>query len=148
MVQSFRMNGGMHYGSDSTRASSHDRGGRSSDTPWSRDSESLRVLSKRCAIDRETVAKWKRRRSVVDLPTGPKEVHSTALSSDEEAIVVAFRRYRFRLLDDCLSALQPSIPHLTRSSVHRCLQQHGISRLPDVGGDKPASSSVARSLTR
>lgn len=41
-------------------------------------------------------------------------------------------------LDDCLYALQPTIPHLTRSSLHRCLQRHGISRLPDVEGDKPA----------
>jgi transposase InsO family protein len=39
-------------------------------------------------------------------------------------------------LDDCLYALQPTIPHLTRSSLHRCLQRHGISRLPDVEGDK------------
>lgn len=39
-------------------------------------------------------------------------------------------------LDDCLYALQPSIPHLTRSSLHRCLQRHDISRLPDVESDK------------
>ena len=39
---------------------------------------------------------------------------------------------------DCLYALQPTIPHLTRSSLHRCLQRHGISRIPDVDGDKPA----------
>ena len=32
---------------------------------------------------------------------------------------------------------QPAIPHLTRSSSHRCLQQHGISRLPDMDGAKP-----------
>ena len=37
-----------------------------------------------------------------------------------------------------LYALQATIPHLTRSSLHRCLQRHGISRLPDVEGDKPA----------
>ncbi len=30
-----------------------------------------------------------------------------------------------------------TILHLTRSSLHRCLQRHGISRLPDVDGDKP-----------
>ena len=30
------------------------------------------------------------------------------------------------------------IPHPTRSSLHRCLQRHGISRLPEVEGDKPA----------
>ncbi|MBN9066611.1 MAG: IS481 family transposase, partial [Rhizobiales bacterium] len=41
-------------------------------------------------------------------------------------------------LDDCLYALHPTIPHLTRSSLHRCLQRHGISRLPDVEGDRPA----------
>ncbi len=56
----------------------------------------------------------------------------------EEAIIVAFRKHTLPPLDDCLYALQASIPHLTRSSLHRCLQRHGISRLPDVEGDKPA----------
>jgi len=41
-------------------------------------------------------------------------------------------------LDDCFYALQPSLPHLTRSSLHRCLQRHGISRLREVEGEKPA----------
>jgi transposase InsO family protein len=49
----------------------------------------------------------------------------------------AFRRHTLLPLDDCLYALQPTIPHLTRSSLHRCLQRHGISRLPDMDGDKP-----------
>jgi hypothetical protein len=31
-----------------------------------------------------------------------------------------------------------TLPHLTRSALHRCLQRHGISRLPDMTGDKPA----------
>jgi transposase InsO family protein len=55
----------------------------------------------------------------------------------DEAIVVAFRRHTLLPLDDCLYALQPTIPHLTRSSLHRCLQRHEISRLPEVKGDKP-----------
>jgi transposase-like protein len=38
-------------------------------------------------------------------------------------------------LDDCLYALQATIPHLTRSSLHRCLQRHGISQLPKVEGE-------------
>ena len=75
---------------------------------------------------------------VADLPTGPKEPRSTVLSIEEEAIIVAFRRHTLLPLDDCLYALQPTIPHLTRSSLHRCLQRHGIGRLPDVEGDKPA----------
>jgi len=55
---------------------------------------------------------------------------------EEEAVIVAFRRHTLLPLDDCLYALQPTIPYLTRSSLHRCLQRHGISRLPDVEGDK------------
>ena len=35
--------------------------------------------------------------------------------------------------------LQETIPHLTRSALHRCLQRHGISWLPEVG-DKPKKS--------
>lgn len=49
---------------------------------------------------------------------------------------MTFRRHTLLSLDDCLYKLQPTIPHLTRSSLHRCLQRHGISRLPDVAGDK------------
>jgi transposase InsO family protein len=99
--------------------------------------ESLRQLAKRYGINPKTVAKWKKRPSVADLPTGPKEAKSTVLSVEDEAIVVAFRRHTLLPLDDCLYALQATIPHLTRSSLHRCLQRHGISRLPDVEGDKP-----------
>jgi hypothetical protein len=71
------------------------------------------------------------------LPTGPKAPKSTVLSGYDEAMIVAFRRHTLLPLDDCLYALQPTIPHLTRSSLHRCLQRHGISRLPEVEGDKP-----------
>ena len=100
--------------------------------------ESLRALARRYGINQKTVAKWKKRSSVADLPTGPKEPRSTVLSLEEEAIIVAFRRHTLLPLDDCLYALQPTIPHLTRSSLHRCLQRHGIGRLPDIEGDKPA----------
>ena len=106
--------------------------------------ESLRALAKRYGINPKTVAKWRKRASVVDLPTGPKEPRSTVLSVEEEAVVVAFRRYTLLPLDDCLYALQPTIPHLTRSSLHRCLQRHGISRLPETDGDKPLRSKFKR----
>src|SRR5579863_2312331 len=99
--------------------------------------ESLRALAKRYGINQKTVVKWKNRDSVADLPTGPKEPTSTVLSIEEEAIIVAFRRHTLLPLDDCLYSLQATIPHLTRSSLHRCLQRHGISRLPEVEGDKP-----------
>jgi len=100
--------------------------------------ESLRALAKRYGINPKTVAKWKKRTATADLPTGPKEARSTVLSVEDEAMIVAFRRHTLLPLDDCLYALQATIPHLTRSALHRCLQRHGISRLPDVEGDKPA----------
>ena len=84
------------------------------------------------------MAKWKRCTSVADLPTGPKDARSTVLTAEQEAVVVAFRRHTLLPLDDCLYALQPTIPHLTRSSLHRCLQRHGISRLPQVEGELTA----------
>jgi transposase-like protein len=99
--------------------------------------ESLRSLAQRYGVNPKTVAKWKKRAAVTDLPTGPKDPKSTVLSVEEEAIILAFRRHTLLPLDDCLYALQATIPHLTRSSLHRCLQRHGISRLPEVEGDKP-----------
>ncbi|EDQ03425.1 transposase (class I) [Sulfitobacter indolifex HEL-45] len=75
--------------------------------------------------------------TVEDMKTGPKEPRSSVLTEAEEAAVVTFRRHTFLPLDDCLYVLQPSIPHLTRSVLYRCLQRHGISRLPDIEGDKP-----------
>jgi len=78
------------------------------------------------------------------LKTGPKEPKSTGLSREEEAIIIAFRRHTLLPLDDCLYALQPTISNLTRSSLHRCLQRHGISRLPDVEGDKTAKKKFKR----
>ena len=51
---------------------------------------------------------------------------------------MTFRRHTLLPLDDCLYAPQATIPHLTRSSLHRCLQRHGIGRLPDVGSEKVA----------
>jgi hypothetical protein len=97
--------------------------------------ESLRALSNRYGTNQKTVAKWKKRSSVADLPTGPKEPKSTVLSIEEEAVIVAFRKHTLLPLDDRLYALQPTIPKLTRSSLRCCLQRHSIARLPDVEGD-------------
>ena len=112
--------------------------------------ESLRVLARRHGINpktvakRKTVAKWKKRPSVQDERTGPKPPRSTVLSREEEAIIVAFRRHTLLPLDDCLYALQATLPHLTRSSLHRCLQRHGISRRPNTDGDKPRRAQFKR----
>lgn len=102
------------------------------------------ALSRELGINVKTVAKWRKRETIEDRKTGPTEPSSTVLNTDEEAMIVAFRRHTLLPLDDCLYALQPSIPHLTRSSLHRCLQRHGISRLPEMEGDKPKRQKFKR----
>ena len=104
--------------------------------------ESLRALARRYGINQKTVTKWRKRTSVADERTGPKEAKSTVLTVEEEAVIVAFRRHTLLPLDDCLYALQATIPHLTRSSLHRCLQRHGIGRLPDVKGREGREEEV------
>jgi Integrase core domain len=98
---------------------------------------SLAKLAARYDLNPKTIAKWKKRAYVHDTPMGPKQPHSTVLTREEEALSVTFRRHTLLPLDDCLYALQSTIPHLTRSALHRCLKRHGISRLPAIEGDKP-----------
>ena len=102
--------------------------------------ESVRALARRFGISPTTVQKWRKRQTTADARMGPKELRSTVLAPEEEAIVVAFRRHTLLPLDDCLYALQPTIPHLRRSSLHRCFQRHDIARLPETDGDKPRRS--------
>ena len=95
---------------------------------------SLIALSKRHGVNPKTVAKWKKRTSVGDLPTGlptgPKDQHTLLPLFDNR------------------HALQATHPHLTRLSLHRCLQRHGISRLPEVTGDKAPSQQFQTYLLR
>jgi transposase InsO family protein len=99
---------------------------------------SLATLAKRYDLHPKTVTKWKKRSHVHDAPMGPKQCRSTVLTLEEEALIVAFRRHTLLPLDDCRYALQATLPRLTRSALHRCLQRHGISRLPDMAGEQPA----------
>lgn len=101
-----------------------------------RSTATITQLAEQYDINAKTVMKWRNRSSVDDLPMGPKQPRSTVLSPGEEALCIAFRKYTLLPLDDCLYALQATIPHLTRSALHRLFQRHGISRLPDMGGDK------------
>ena len=61
----------------------------SKDALWARfyGQESLKTLAKRCGINPKTVAKWRKRGSVAELPTGPKQPKSTGLSIEDEAII-------------------------------------------------------------
>ena len=105
--------------------------------------ESIAKLAKRFGINPKTVAKWKQRDSVKDLPMGPKRPRSTVFTEQEEMMMVAFRSKTLLSLDDCLYALQETIPHLTRASLHRCFKRHGVNRLPQ-SDSKPAKKRFKR----
>ena len=92
--------------------------------------ESSRALAARYGLNAKTVRKWRKRTTTADAPMGPKKPTSTVLTPAEEAIVVAFRQKTLLPLDDVLGCLRDAIPHLSRSALHRCLQRHGVSRLP------------------
>jgi transposase-like protein len=91
---------------------------------------STRSLAVRYGLNPKTVDKWRKRATTYDAPMGPKDPKSTVLTAAEEAIVVEFRRRTLLPLDDVLGCLKDTIPNLSRSALHRCLQRHGISRLP------------------
>ncbi len=92
--------------------------------------EGTRALAARYGLNPKTVAKWRGRTSTADAPMGPRQPRSTVLTEAEEAAVVEFRRRTLLPLDDVLGCLREAIPKLTRSALHRCLERHGISRLP------------------
>ncbi len=92
--------------------------------------ESTRALAARYGLNPKTVRKWRNQTTTADAPMGPKTPTSTVLAPAEEAIVVAFRQKTLLPLDDMLGWLRDTIPNLSRSALHRCLQRHGISRLP------------------
>lgn len=95
-----------------------------------RSQDSIAVLSKRYSLNPKTVRKWRNRETIEDAPMGPSSPHSTSMTPLQEAAAVAFRQKTLLPLDDCLHALQRTIPTLTRSSLHRLYQRHGISQLP------------------
>jgi transposase InsO family protein len=97
--------------------------------------ESTRTLAGRYGLNPKTVAKWRRRETTADAAMGPRDPHSTVLSPIEETMIVEFRRRTLLPLDDVMGCLREAIPKLTRSTLHRCLQRHGISRLPASGDE-------------
>src|SRR3712207_2478561 len=98
---------------------------------------STRALAARFGLNPKTVAKWRKRPTIADQPMGPRRPRSSVLTEVEEAVVVEFRRRTLLPLDDVLGCLREAIPALSRSALHRCLERHGISRLPQ--GEEKAS---------
>ena len=98
-----------------------------------RSKASIQELASRYDLNPKTVMKWRKRAFLYDAPMGPKVPRSTVLRRRGGSAAVAFRKHTLLPLDDCLYAL--TIPHLTRSSLHRLFQRHEISRLSAIEGE-------------
>ena len=70
--------------------------------------------------------KWKKRDFVHDAPRGENRRHSTVLSRQEEALIVAFRKHTLLPHGRLFILLTKTIPKLNRSNIYRCLKRHGI----------------------
>jgi transposase InsO family protein len=95
--------------------------------------DSARTLATRHQLIPKTVLEWRHRSTTRDAPMGSRHVHSAALTPLEElegAAIVEFRGRTLLPLDDVLGCLREQLSQLSRSARHRCLQRHGISRLP------------------
>jgi transposase-like protein len=97
--------------------------------------DSIAKLAARDGLNPQTIAQWQKRAGVHETPMGPKPPHATVLTQPEEPLIVTCRRQTLLPLDDDLQALPATIPHPTRSALHRCVKRHAISRLPASEGD-------------
>ena len=88
--------------------------------------ETTSTLARRYGLSRTTVTRWRRRTTTADAPMGPSAPHGTVLGPQEEAMVVD-RRRTLLPLDDVPGCLRDTIPTPTRSSLHRCLERHGVA---------------------
>src|SRR5260221_3562638 len=89
-----------------------------------RSKASIQELASLYDLNPKTVMKWRKRAFLYDAPIVPKLPRSTLLSAEEEALAVAYRKHTLLPPDDFRYVLQATIPHLTRSSLHRLFQLH------------------------
>ncbi|QRQ82364.1 hypothetical protein [Paralysiella testudinis] len=96
--------------------------------------ESIAALAKKYNINFKTVLYWKHADSVEDKKSGPKTRPSVLTELEQQAICTVRRHLRLSL-DELYIIFKPNIPKLSRSNLHRCLQHHGLSRLPKNESD-------------
>ena len=101
--------------------------------------ESTRALAKRFGVSELTIAKWRKRASVNDLPHRPHRLQTT-LSPAQEAIVVELRKSLLLPLDDLVAVTKEFIcPKASRSGLDRSLRRHGLSNLHKLKPIQPKS---------
>lgn len=116
--------GGLCCGPSSPWERPHDGGGALRDTAYSREAE---ALARRHGRNPKTVAKWRARASVADQRAPAPRTHARPCPRPRRTKPPPSPSGATR---SCRSTNEATIPQLTRSFLHRCLQRHGISRHP------------------
>ena len=116
--------------------------------------ESLRALAKRYGVNQKTIAKWRKRSSVCDQRTGPKEPRSSVLSVEEEAIIVAFRRHTLcrSMTALCLAGDHSASDAFIATSLssaprHFAIAEGRATKSPQSVNSKPIRSATSTSTS-
>ena len=97
--------------------------------------KSIAALARQFGLNPKTVRYWKNSNTVGDKKSGPKTRVSVLTALEQQALGEVRRTLQLPL-DDLFIVFKPNIPALTRSNLHRCLQHHGLSRLPKEEGER------------
>lgn len=88
------------------------------------------ALVRELGVSYNTIARWRGRSETYDRSHRPHRL-ATTLSAEEERLAVELRQSLALSLDDIVEVLKRCVnPALSRSSIHRCLQRHGVSARP------------------
>ena len=112
--------------------------------------ESLRTLARRYGINPKTVAKWKKRGSVADLPTGPEapEVHGAVdRGGGDRRRLPPAHAPAARRLPLCLAADDPASDPLVAASLPAASRHLAACRRSTATRRPSASSRPTRSAT-
>ena len=105
---------------------------------------SVAELADELGVHHKTIRRWRDRSTTQDRSHRPHRM-AISLSPLEEALVIELRSLLALPLDDIVEAMRRCVnPKLSRSAIHRCLQRHGISRIPKPDKPKPGRFEEAK----
>lgn len=106
--------------------------------------KSQRQLAKELGLNPKTIAKWKALDRVNDAAMGPKRGSSRVLTDTQKSKIARHCAGSTESLDVLLSELQSDkdepMPHLTRSTLYRCLRES--RQRPDHGPNSGISREI------
>lgn len=109
--------------------------------------KSQRRLAVELGVDPKTIATWKQRTSVDDAQMGPKRGSVRALTETQRIAIATYCRHRKAPLNTLLSELRKLLPHLTRSTLYRCLKLLEQEASRSTTASMARKTSAARTLT-